>query len=174
MKKPKYHFCVPLAITLPIIFGGCMLGSLYTAVFCYLSGSSDACPIFIFLSALSLVMVLILLPHCMRRVAIMSDCIICKGVFPGDCFTMYYDRCQIGMDYHKQDGRRIWWIYICEGILPKYSTNNSANRINSVPISPGFIRIMYSDIVFSELLEALPKNQKTALITACRCAGLRK
>lgn len=174
MKRQKNHFCVPLAITLPIIFAFLVLASLYTAVFCYLSGSPDATPIFVVLSLISLIMALLLLPISIRRIEITKAGVICKGLFKQDTFVIDHTKCNIGMDYHKQDGRIIWWIYLCEDMLPKYKPNNPANRINSVQITPGFIRIMYSEEVYFELLEVLPKHQRTALITARRYAGFEK
>ena len=78
------------------------------------------------------------------------------------------------MDYHLQRGCKVWWIYLCYGPGPKFDPKKPYNRMNSLKCKPGFIRIMYDDEVYQALIEVLPKKQHTALVTACRCAGVKK
>lgn len=102
------------------------------------------------------------------------DChILCKIPFHRN-YKIVYEKCSIGMDYHIQSGRKVWWIYLCYGNKPPYKPKNPANRINAIKCEPGFIRIMYREDVYKALLDILPKQQKTALISAHRCAEIEK
>ena len=101
----------------------------------------------------------------------MFDYIVCKSLSPKSKFSMHYDECSVGMDFHTQSGVKVWWIYLCKGSLKAYK---KGKQINSVKIQPGFVRIMYSDEIYQALLEVLPKKHQTALITAHRYAGMNE
>ena len=109
-----------------------------------------------------------------RRVELLQDKVICKGLFPHDTFEIEYERCNVGIDHHCQYGRKIWWICLYYGPHPKFKMPNKANRINTLKIEPGFIKIMYSDEVYYALLSKLPKKQKIALETSRRYAKFEK
>ncbi len=96
--------------------------------------------------------------------------LVCKAPFHRD-IVIEYDRCFIGMDYHVQNGGRIWWIYFCYGKMPPYKNPKSGNRINSVQCQPGFVRILFREEVYDHLLSILPKHPKSALESARRVAG---
>lgn len=166
----KKYYCVPMALTLPVIF-------LFGSAICileYFTIFSREDPIMLYFAAFSFAFVLFLLPTSLKRIEIHSDKVICKGLFPHETFKIETLTCNVGMDYHIQNGSRIWWIYISEGPVPEYKSKNPTNRINSIKIRPGFIRIMYSNEVYDALIDVLPKKQKTALITAVRCADFGK
>lgn len=108
------------------------------------------------------------------RVELHEKKIVFKGFLPRDTFEMEYASCNIGIDYHCQYGRTIWWIYLCYGAHPRFRKGNKANRMNTLKIRPGFIKIMYSDEVYNTLISVLPKKQQIALETARRYANFEK
>lgn len=172
MKKFR---CIPIAAGLPIIsLGTVVLIALMTWE--HWEALHDIELVFteLSLTLLGIVLAVVTAFPAIRRVEIHSNHIKCKGLFPRDTFVIEYSKCIIGMDYHVQNWNKVWWIYLCYGQPPQYKSKNPANRMNAVIIRPGFIKIMYSDAVYETLLEVLPKKQKTALITARRCAGFEK
>ena len=172
MKKFR---CVPIAIGLPIAFWSCTIFYLGLIWFALVKLSDQSLAILAFFMVLfsSFFGIFVSLPA-VRRVEFYPDFLICKGLFPQDTFEIRYQDCNVGMDYHRQNRRKVWWIYLCYGSPPQYKRDIPANRINSVKIAPGFVKIMYSDEVYNALIEVLPKKQKTALVTARRCAGFKK
>lgn len=169
----KKYRCVPIAVGLPVIFFAMLIICLAIGISCYLDNDTGGFIVFLVFSLMALGLAVFTFVPGIQRVEIHADYIICYGL-PGRSFQMRYDDCRVGMDYHLQNGSKIWWIYLCQGAMPQYRKGNPANRINSLRIRPGFIRIMYSEEVFEALMEVLPKKQKTGLITARRCAGLNK
>lgn len=109
----------------------------------------------------------------MCSVVLYDDHLLCRIPFSKNV-SIFYEKCYIGMDYHVQNGWKIWWIYLCYGKMPPYKNPHLGNRINSIKCQPGFIRIMYRDDVYEALMEALPKKQKVALASARRCSGFEK
>jgi hypothetical protein len=174
MKKFR---CMPISMTLPIFFFVLsvpffvMMGNLEL----FVDSKGQADPI----GGLIVCCVMVLLCwvcglYCMKnacwRVEVYSDKIVCKGLLPRDAFNLEYTKCNVGMDYHVQNGNRIWWIYMCYGSPPTFNVKSPADRMNAMKICPGYIKMMYKDEVFDALLEVLPKKQRTGLITARRCA----
>ena len=170
-----------MAIGIPVIFG---IGSLFWVpflfrldVFVNSRGEPDPvgglCLCLIMIAASGL-MAIVCLPAAAKRVEIFPDKVICKGLLPRETFEMKYDQCIVGMDYHMQNGGKIWWIYFCSGAYPKYKTKNPAKRINSIKIRPGFVRIMYSEELYQTLLEALPAKQCDILKSVHRYSGFEK
>ena len=162
--------CMPIAAALPMVFIGF---GITHATMGWVYGIIEEYPgmleLEIFFTLLSFSVAVATAFPAIRRVEVYADRIVCKGLFPKDTFTLAYDKCSVGMDYHIQYGRKVWWIYFCHGPLVQYKANKP---MNSVKIQPGFIKIMYSREVFTQLIEILPKKQKTALVTANRCSGL--
>ena len=165
----KQYRCVPIAAGLPIVFAALALCHLYCAL-----AYEGAFAVFMFSFVAVLGLVVYTGIPAIDRVEIYADRIICKRLLPKDTFSVFYETCNIGMDYHFQNGNKIWWIYFCEGPLPRYKGKNAANRINTGKIKPGFIKIMYSDEVYEALMAVLPKKQQTALLTSRRCANFGK
>ena len=91
-----------------------------------------------------------------------------------ECFTplrprirLEYGSCNIGIDYHIQSGRALWWIYLCYGEKPPYKKQNDPrNRMNTIPCSESFVRMMYNEDLYNELLEVLPSKQRAELMWA--------
>lgn len=94
--------------------------------------------------------------------------LVCTIPFKKD-IILIYSQCTVGMDYSVVRGRRIWWIYLCYGSELKYKFKNPRNRINALKCKDGFVRILYREDVYEELLRVLPKKQAVALTTAQRC-----
>lgn len=165
--KKHTYFCMPIALSLPVIFAA-MAAFCYFTAYIYWENNHDLSRSlsFVLFGLLSLVMTICLTPTTVGRVEIHNDIILYKGLLPHSKFELEYAKCNVGMDYHKQGNRTIWWIYLCEGPVPQYNTQNSANRINAVKIRPGFIKIMYSADIYRVLMEVLPEPQKNALKTA--------
>ena len=178
MKKFR---CVPIAIGLPAIFS---LLTLFWVpllfrldVFVNSKGEPDpvgGLVLCISMIILGLAATIVFLSVSVKRVEIFPDKIVCKGVLPKDTFAFEYDKCNVGMDYHVQNGNKIWWIYFYSGAHPKYKTKNPANRINSVKIQPGFVRIMYSEELYQALMDVMPPKQCTVLKSIRRCSGFDK
>jgi len=166
--------CVPIAVGLPIIFFILTLPQIYWMIFGITQERNDISVFFGCMTVLSLLFAVFTLPKAAQRIIILPTIVICRGILPQSAFYMNYDQCCVGMDYHIQNGNKVWWIYLCIGPTPKYKGKNPVNRINTVKIRPGFVRIMYSDAVYDALITVLPKKQKTALETSRRCAGFEK
>ena len=107
-----------------------------------------------------------------RRVEIFSDKVICKGLFPNQTFEIEYVNCDVGIAYHYQYGRKIWWMYFANDLYPCFKSSDR-KHMNSKKIEPGFVKIVYSDEVYCALIDTLPKKQKIALETARRYANIR-
>lgn len=179
MKKFR---CIPIAMGLPLIFCLYALFFVYFMVvhldsFVNSAGEPDPVGgmlICVFGICGTIGLALYTAQNAWWRVEIYSEKIAFKGMLPKDTFEMEYEKCNVGMDYHAQNGQQVWWIYLCYGYPPKFKSKNTANRMNALKIRPGFIKIMYSDEVYDALLEVLPKKQKTGLTTARRCAGFEE
>ena len=166
--------CVPMAMGIPVIFG---IFSLFWVPLLFhldlfVNSKGEPAPISgffvcLFGIGLCLTVAIVFLGVALRRVEILPDKVVCKGLFPKDM-------CSVGMDYHVQNNGKIWWIYFYSGAHPKYKTKNPASRINSVKIQPGFVRIMYSEELYQTLMDTLPAKQCTTLQSIRRCAGFEK
>ncbi len=170
------HICIPAAICLPMLFA--VIAMIWVGLICYecyrTGWPNNVFGIGVFCVLLSLTISVFTLRMGAWRVDIQANKVICKGILPKDTFEINYETCSICMDWHQQSGTTIWWICIFQGKFPPYKGKGTSNRINSIKIQPGFIRIMYSEEVYNTLLEVLPKKQKTALISARRAAGFEK
>ena len=166
----KRFRCVPVAIVLPIFFfaGAIIHAALFAWV---ISDDMDIVGIAYtgFMCIMCTVFTLALLSPTGYSVTIHPDHIVCKSLTPNSKFSMHYNDCSVGMDFHTQSGMKVWWIYLCKGPLSAYK---KGKQINSVKIQPGFARIMYSDEVYKALIEVLPKKHQNALISAHRYAGM--
>lgn len=155
-----------------------MVGTLFFTWVILSEASSEQCrPFVILFSALWIVfettMMIIGSPYAFSVIEIRNDSAVCYIPFHRN-FTINYEKCYIGFDYHKQNGRKIWWIYFCYGKMPPYKNPQLGNRINSLKCQPGFIRIMYRDEVYEALMEVLPQRQKTSLESARRHSQFNK
>ena len=175
IRRNKMSFlCVPISLGLPIIFAVAMAIHIIMALWLSQVGEDDVAPLFIAFSFLSLFMVAFTGSKSVWRVEILQNSIICKGLMPKDTFSLEYEKCTVGLDWHMQNGNKVWWIYLCYGQKPSYKTKNPADRMNALRCQPGFIRIMYRDEVYEALIDVLPKRQKNALYTSRKCAGFDK
>lgn len=102
---------------------------------------------------------------CSRYIVLENDRLLCKALFR-KTIVLEYSKCNVGIDYSYNSSTVFWWIYFCIGPLPKYNPKIPVNRVNAIKYSDSFVRIMYSDEVYSALLEVLPKKQRTALTCA--------
>ena len=166
----KRFQCIPIAIVLPIFFF--VSAIIHAVLLAWTITDMDVEGIVYtgIMFIISIAMAIILLFSTGNFIIIYPDHIVCQGYMRKNKFSMLYSDCIIGLDFHNQSGMKVWWIYVCSGCLKTYK---QGGQINSVKIRPGFIRIMYSNEVYREFVAALPKKQRTALITACRCAGLQ-
>lgn len=168
----KRFRCIPVAIVLPIFFfaGAIIHAALFAWV---ISDDMDIVGIAYtgFMCIMCTVFTLALLSPTGYSVTIHPDHIVCKSLTPNSKFSMHYNDCSVGMDFHTQSGMKVWWIYLCKGTL--YAHKNG-KQINSVKIKPGFIRIMYSDEVYQALIAVLPPKQQKSLTIARRYAGIKE
>lgn len=175
-QSKKSYLCVPIGLGLPCIFfvltGVCVYSALWARNIA--PAQNDVVLIFYTFAFLSLLFAVVLFEKAVWRVEVYQDSIVCKGLMPHHTFSLEYEKCTIGMDWHKQNGNKIWWIYLCYGYKPTYQSKNPANRINAMKCQPGFIRIMFSEEVYDALLLVLPRKQRIALETSRRCAGFDK
>lgn len=132
---------------------------------------NEVAPILWCFSVISFSVAVFALDKAVWRVEISQDYLTCKGLLPRKTFVLEYKKCNVGMDYHEQNGNKIWWIYLCYGSPPWYQAKRQVKRINAEAIRPGFVKIMYSDQVYSVLISTLPKKQRSALESSLRCAG---
>lgn len=174
LQGKKTYLCVPIGFGLPIVFLLLTVLSIVMTLWVVQVGQNDVAPIFGFFALLAFSIALVTLVKTTQRVEIQSEAIVCKGLLPRSAFSIEYEKCTIGMDWHKQNGNLIWWIYLCYGHMPIYRNNNPHNRINALKCRPGFIRIMYRDDVYEALISVLPKKQRVALETSRRFSGFDK
>ena len=167
----KQFPCVPGSSFLPVFFSLGSLFFLFVSYMCVTTGSIIAAFVGVCFFVGTVAFIIWGWKSTMCKVQIQPACIICKTLLCAD-IVMEYEKCSVGMDYHWQRGHKVWWIYLCYGPGPQFDPNKPYNRMNSLKCRPGFIRIMYSNEVYQALIEVLPKKQKTAFISARRCAGL--
>lgn len=166
--------CIPIGLGLPIVFLLLTVLSIGMALWVIQIGQNDVAPIPCISALFAFSIAVVSFVNTTQRVEIQGEAIVCKGLLPRSAFSIEYDKCTIGMDWHKQNGNLIWWIYICNGHMPVYRNKNPHNRINALRCRPGFIRIMYRDDVYEALISVLPKKQKVALETSRRFSGFDK
>lgn len=170
----KFH-CVPVSVGIPIAFISMSVIQMGLTWYYWINmhDIKDIYAGIVFFSIGCFLAVITSIPA-FRRVELFSEKIICKGVFPRNTFEIEYAKCNIGIDYHCQYGRQIWWIYLCSGPYTQFKVSGNSSRINTLKIKPGFIKIMYSDEVYNALMSVLPKKQKIALETSRRYANFNK
>ena len=174
LQGKKTFLCVPIGLGLPVVFLMLTVLSIIMTLWVVQIGQNHVAPIFGFFTLLAFSIAVVTFLQTIQRVEIQRGAIVCKGLLPRNTFSIEYDKCTIGMDWHKQNGNLIWWIYLCYGHMPVYRNNNPHNRINALRCRPGFIRIMYRENVYEALVSVLPKKQKIALETARRFSGFDK
>ena len=167
----KKFYCTPIGRVIPIIFIICILIWIYLMM--HLRQE-----VFILFAIINILLDLIMIVYTaktvVRRVELYSDKIVCKGLLPSQTYEIEFEKCNIGMDYSWRSGGEIWWIYICYGPPPRFKSVNSPNRMNAEKFKPGFIKMHYNDKVYDALLEVLPKQQRSALISAKKWADKAK
>ena len=77
------------------------------------------------------------------------------------------DDCRVGFGYHLQGKTRVWWIYLCDP-LSRFDTRSICDHMNSLKCEESFVRIMYRQDFFEELIDHLPKKQKETLLSEKR------
>lgn len=174
MNSQKTFFCMPIAWGLPAVFFGGAIVGLVELIWLWGEGQSAIAPVLGGLIIMALLFVVGTIPNATWRIEILSDRLLCKGILPRQTFTLWYTKCNIGMDYHLQNGRKVWWIYLCNGVPPKYQPKYRGIQINQQPIQPGFVKIMYSEEVYHALLEKLPQNLCSGLVSSFRFTELEK
>ncbi len=163
--------CVPNASFLPFFY---ILGEfflLFVLYMCLTEGNIAASFVAFLFCVATLSFAVWCWEETMRQVEIKSNHIICRAWLCRN-IVIDYEKATVGMDYHLQRGNKVWWIYLCYGPSPIFDSRKPYNRMNSLKCKQGFVRIMYREDVYDTLIAVLPKKQKTALISARRCAGL--
>lgn len=158
---------MPSAICIPIFFGLMILVWLILMLYIKQDNLHFLTAFYI---SLCLIFISFTFPNSIRRVEIYRNKIVYKALLPCQTYEIEYEKCNIGMDYSWKSGGKIWWIYICYGPPPRFKSANSPNRMNSVKFKPGFIKMHYNDNVYNALIEVLPKQQRSALISAKKWA----
>lgn len=172
LQNKNVYWCVPIAFGLPIIFFALTILSIFMILWLIQIGQSDVAPIFYFFACSSFSIAVVTLAKAIWRIEIQQDVIVCKGILPQNTFSLEYEKCTVGIDWHKQNGEKVWWIYLCYGFKPAYATKNPTQRMNTLKCRPNFIRIMYREEVYQALLSVLPKKQRTSLETSYRRAKI--
>ena len=178
MKKSNRYQCIPVAKWLVLLFGFCLL--MYAALmwFIYSPRFSDIvipsstqeeniieiCGASL-LGAGAIGCFIWSIISCSRYIVLENDRLLCKALFR-KTIVLEYSKCNVGIDYSYNSSAVFWWIYFCIGPMPKYNPKIPVNRVNAIKYSDSFVKIMYSDEVYSALLEVLPKKQRTALTCA--------
>lgn len=158
----KKYRCMPIAIGIPIVM---LLVIPFWIIMMILEQKWDFHIVALFNIVLDIVIAILTAIPAARRVEIYQDKIVCKGLFPAQSYELYYEKCNIGMDYSWQNGSKLWWIYICYGNPPRFKTY-SPNRMNAVKFRPGYIKMHYNDDIYNALLSVLPKKQYEGLVSA--------
>lgn len=169
----KSYPCVPGSAALQGIFLFGLAFYIWMIIGSAQDGQEEAIPGFILFMIATLAFMVWSWSRSMSRVEILPDRVICKAPFCKS-IEILYDKCNIGMDYHLQNGGKVWWIYLCYGNKPPYKSKNPSNRMNALKCRQGFIRIMFSEEVYDALMNVLPKRQKNGLIASRRVAGFDK
>ena len=178
MKKSwtkKVFQVIPGACVIPL---SCLFTSCISSVLLWYAVKSNQLSLFVICGLLvffigGLIGVETSIQQTMCCVEFCNNHAICYIPF-GRQIQLEYSECNIGMDYHTQNGTKIWWIYLCYGSKPRYQTKGPTKRMNTLKCKPGFIRIMYREEVYDALISVLPKKQRIALETSRRCAGFEK
>lgn len=169
----KKFCCMPMARVVPMMFLLAIV--IWVAMISYYKdwGNEGIIPFTIAYILLCLVGVFFTLPYAMRRVEIYKDKIVCKGLFPSQTYEIEYEKCNLGINYSWTRNGNIWWLYICYGQPPKFKST-SLDRIAALKFRPGFIKMHYSEDVYSALLEVLPKQKRYSLMSAKKWAEKAK
>lgn len=170
-KRRKQFFRVSPYLYQLVILGTCgiLLCTALTAFFLY---TQSHCSILDFLVERG---VLLLLPLCplvvFLTVCIINSCeyfgkvlidesrIVCYAPFRKALIFKYSEIREIGIDYAWLTVNKQYWIYIGSAKIP----NNYCHKINRLPINQNYLRIQFSEDVFSALLQHLPVDLKKAL-----------
>ena len=163
----KSYSCVPGSSFVIGYFLASIVFLLWMAVSVAKSGQTSVIPVIVLFIVAIAIFVAWAWLRAMCRVHIREKVLICKTPFCKD-IVIEYEKCNIGMDYHVQHGRKVWWIYLSYGKPPEYKTRNPANRMNSLKCQPGFVRIMFRNEIYNDLMRVLPKKQRIGLESARR------
>lgn len=136
------------------------------AYLCYKSNEHSVMPLFVIGSFASTLAFISSSLHSICYIRLHESFLEC--VIPCKKIALVYSQCTVGMDYSLLRGNKVWWIYLCYGASPKYEFKNPKNRINALKCKEGFVRILYREDIYEELLKVLPKKQAAALTTAKR------
>ena len=131
------------------------------------TGQNGAIPLLILIIVVDIIALFFSIRNAIAYIELKEQHLECKVLFQKK-IIMKYDSCAVGMDYSVIRGRKLWWIYLCYGQLPKYPLNNPQNRINALKCKQGFVRIVYREDVYNALVDTLPKKQRNALISSQR------
>ena len=169
----KTFDCIPGSRMIPLIslLGTCLM--IYNSYMCFTEGEKVAGIVSFLCATFCFVFFIWCWDRTMWKVHIHEKSVVCKAPFEKD-IVMEYENCTIGVDYHLVANGKCWWIYFCQGKPPVFDPKKNYKRMNSLKCKQGFIRIAYQEEIYYALLGVLPKKQKTALITAVRCARLDK
>lgn len=178
MRKSNRYQCIPVAKWLAIVFGFILLIYAALLVFLYSPRYSEhviqpstkeeailcVCGYAVIGAGIVGCFIWSII-SCSRYIILENDRLLCKALFRKS-IVLEYSKCNVGIDYSYNSSSVFWWIYFSIGPLPKYNPKIPVNRVNAIKYSDSFVRIMYSDELYSALLEVLPKKQRTALTCA--------
>lgn len=165
-KKKEWFPSFPGGWSLILFFAVGIVFCIWLIGFCYSQGESYLIPVCVLWIFGCVWVIYISFSRCACYIRL--SCTYLECIYPFKKITLRYSECTVGMDYSWVRGSKLWWIYLCYGPAPRFAPN-AVNRINAMRCKEGFVRILYCEQVYEELLKVLPKKQATALITAKRC-----
>ena len=171
----KLFQSVPGAFVIPL---SCLFTSLFSITMLWYAANSNQLSLFVICGLVlyficGLIGVASSIQQTMCCVELSDSYATCFVPF-GKRIQILYAESHIGIDYHIQNGNKIWWIYLCYGNQTPCKSKNTVHRMNTLKCQPGFIRIMYRDEVYEALISMLPEKQKAALETARRFSEIDK
>ena len=162
----KKYPCIPGAAFLSWFFSFAVLIYLVSAYWAVMDGQVDAAYCIVVFAAVTLSFLIWQWKRTVWNVLIFEHGVVCRALFCRPIFISF-DDCRVGFGYHIQGSGKVWWIYLCDS-RSRFDTRFLCNKINTLKCEDGFIRIIYRQDLFAELMDRLPRQHRETLLSEKR------